>query len=393
MKKTLIAIAALAATGAFAQSTVTIDGVVDAGYVSYNYKGNGVTGIDRNLTATSGINFKASSDLGGGLKAAWLSETNFSPVSSTVNTGAVGNVGGATGVASSNTAGTTNGVASAFGGGQQFLDITGGMGRLAFGAINNAQLAFHGASQPFGTAIGSGYGLTSGSFVTAATRSDNSFKYESPAFGGGFQISFINRKGQSVTGTNSAFSSATLGVQAQAQQNDMSLAYSAGPLNAILVRASSDSSNVATVTAGTGVVAIPVATAGKGIFTALAANYNMGAWTVYGGYQLNKLSPFIGANLIDRQTVTAAAKYVAGVHTMMGSYQRASNNLVFAAPLTAGSGLLGLGYEYALSKTAALTARYERINDTANLAVITGFTAVSGATDRTRMGVGLRVGF
>jgi len=393
MKKTLIAIAALAATGAFAQSTVTIDGVVDAGYVSYNYKGNGVTGIDRNLTATSGINFKASSDLGGGLKAAWLSETNFSPVSSTVNTGAVGNVGGATGVASANTAGTTNGVASAFGGGQQFLDITGGMGRLAFGAINNAQLAFHGASQPFGTAIGSGYGLTSGSFVSAATRSDNSFKYESPTFGGGFQISFINRKGQSVTGTNSAFSSATLGVQAQAQQNDMSLAYSAGPLNAILVRASSDSSNVATVTAGTGVVAIPVATAGKGIFTALAANYNMGAWTVYGGYQLNKLSPFIGANLIDRQTVTAAAKYVAGVHTMMGSYQRASNNLVFAAPLTAGSGLLGLGYEYALSKTAALTARYERINDTANLAVITVFTAVNGATDPTRMGVGLRVAF
>jgi predicted porin len=391
MKKTLIAIAALAATGAFAQSTVTIDGLVDAGYVSYNYKGVGVTGIDRNLTSTSQINFRVSSDLGGGLKATWRSETDFSPVSNLVNTGAAGNVASTT--AAGGGAGTTNGVASSFMNGEQILALTGGFGKVAFGAINNGALAAHGTSQPFGTAIGSGFRATSGSFASPEVRADNSFQYVTPTLGGGFTVGAIVRKQQAVTGTNSAFSSTTLGAQAQAGVAEMTFAYNAGPLNALLVRATQDASNMATVTAGTGAVAIPT-TAGKGTFTALAANYNMGATTVYGGYQLNKAAPFGGANVLDRQTVTIAAQYVAGVHTMMGSYQRASNNLTITAPATtSGSSLIGLGYEYALSKTAALTARYERIGDGANLVAITPFTAQNGATDRTRMGVGLRVGF
>ncbi len=391
MKKTLIAIAALAATGAFAQSTVTIDGIVDAGYVSYNYKGVGVTGIDRNLTSTSQINFRVSSDLGGGLKATWRSETDFTPTGNAANTGAVGNVASTTGSAAG--AGTTNGVAASFMNGEQILALTGGFGKVAFGAINNNSLTAHSTSQPFGTAIGSGFRATSGSFASPDVRADNSFQYVTPTLGGGFTLNTIVRKQQAVTGTNSAFSSTTLGAQAQAGVAEIALAYNAGPINAIFMRATQDASNIAAVTAGTGAVAIP-ATAGKGTFTALAANYNMGAVTVYGGYQLNKAAPFGGANVLDRQTVTVAAQYVAGVHTMAGSYQRASNNLTITAPATtSGSSLIGLGYEYALSKTTALTARYERIGDGANLVAITPFTAQNGATDRTRMGVGLRVGF
>jgi hypothetical protein len=38
MKKTLVAIAALASVSAFAQTTVTIDGGLDAGYQSIKYK-------------------------------------------------------------------------------------------------------------------------------------------------------------------------------------------------------------------------------------------------------------------------------------------------------------------------------------------------------------------
>ncbi len=391
MKKTLIAIAALAATGAFAQSTVTIDGIVDAGYVSYNYKGVGVTGIDRNLTSTSQLNFRVSSDLGGGMKATWRSETDFAVTGNGLNTGAVGNV--ASTAAAGGGAGTTNGTASTFMNGEQILALTGGFGKVAFGAINNNALTTHSTSQPFGTAIGSGFRGTSGSFVSPDVRADNSFQYMSPTFAGGFGLNTIIRKQQAVTGTNSALSNAALGSQAQAGVVELALTYNAGPLNAIFTRISQDASNIAAVTAGTGAVAIP-ATAGKGQFTGLAANYNMGAATVYGGYQLNKAAPFGGANVIDRQTVTVALSYVAGVHTMAGSYQRASNNLAIAAPATTtGSSLIGLGYEYALSKTTALTARYERIGDGANLVAITPFAAQNGATDRTRMGVGLRVGF
>jgi len=393
MKKTLIAIAALAATGAFAQSTVTIDGIVDAGYVSYNYKGVGVTGIDRNLTSTSQLNFRVSSDLGGGMKASWRSETDFAVTGNGLNTGAAGNVGGAATVAIANGAGTTNGVASTFMNGEQILALTGGFGKVAFGAINNNALTAHATSQPFGTAIGSGFRTTSGSFASPDVRADNSFQYASPTFGGGFGLNTIVRKQQAITGTNSALSNTALGSQAQAGVVELALTYNAGPLNAIFTRISQDASNIAAVTSGSGAVAIP-ATAGKGQYTGLAANYNMGAATVYGGYQLNKAAPFGGANVLDRQTVTVAVQYVAGVHTFAGAYQRASTNLAIAAPATTtGSSLIGLGYEYALSKTTALTARYERIGDGANLATIAPFTAVNGAVDRTRMGVGLRVGF
>ena len=389
MKKTLIAIAALAATGAFAQSTVTIDGIVDAGYVSYNYKGVGVTGIDRNLTSTSQLNFRVSSDLGGGMKASWRSETDFAVTGNAVNSGAPGNVAGATAAG----AAATNGTASSFMNGEQILALTGGFGKIAFGAINNNALTAHATSQPFGTAIGSGFRTTSGSFASPDVRADNSFQYASPTFGGGFGLNTIVRKQQAITGTNTAFSNTALGSQSQAGVVELALTYNAGPLNAILTRISQDASNLATVTAATGVAAIP-ATAGKGQYTGLAANYNMGAATVYGGYQLNKAAPFGGANVLDRQTVTIAAQYVAGVHTFAGAYQRASTNLAIVAPATTtGSSLIGLGYEYALSKTTALTARYERIGDGANLATIAPFTAVNGATDRTRMGVGLRVGF
>ena len=41
MKKTLVAIAALAATGAYAQSTVTIDGIMDANYMNAKAYGQG----------------------------------------------------------------------------------------------------------------------------------------------------------------------------------------------------------------------------------------------------------------------------------------------------------------------------------------------------------------
>ncbi len=69
MKKTLIALAVLTVSGAsFAQSSVQIDGVMDVGLTSIDYKGNKVSGIANNGSSTSQINFRGTEDLGGGLK-------------------------------------------------------------------------------------------------------------------------------------------------------------------------------------------------------------------------------------------------------------------------------------------------------------------------------------
>jgi predicted porin len=85
MKKTLVAVAALvAATGSFAQSSVTLYGVVDASLE--NVKGTkSLTRVSSDNLASSRLGFKGVEDLGGGLKANFVLETAVS-----VDTGASG---------------------------------------------------------------------------------------------------------------------------------------------------------------------------------------------------------------------------------------------------------------------------------------------------------------
>ncbi|MGE8396727.1 MAG: porin, partial [Comamonas sp.] len=73
MKKSLIALAALAASGfAMAQSSVTLFGVVDTG-VTYVDGGTNWSGLTSGNNATSRLGFRGVEDLGGGLKANfWL---------------------------------------------------------------------------------------------------------------------------------------------------------------------------------------------------------------------------------------------------------------------------------------------------------------------------------
>ena len=74
MKKSLIALAVLAASGAaMAQSSVTLFGIVDAGVARISSDGNSVTGVTHSGLATSRLGFRGEEDLGGGLKAGfWL---------------------------------------------------------------------------------------------------------------------------------------------------------------------------------------------------------------------------------------------------------------------------------------------------------------------------------
>jgi predicted porin len=82
MKKTLIALAAVAATGAaFAQSTVTLFGIVDAGYASVKNSSTATaastkkSGITNSGLNSSRLGFRGEEDLGGGMKAGFWLET------------------------------------------------------------------------------------------------------------------------------------------------------------------------------------------------------------------------------------------------------------------------------------------------------------------------------
>lgn len=86
MKKTLVAAATLiAATGAFAQSSVTLYGVVDASLE--NVKGtDSLTRVSSDNYASSRLGFRGVEDLGSGFKAKFVLEHNVK-----VDTGAQGN--------------------------------------------------------------------------------------------------------------------------------------------------------------------------------------------------------------------------------------------------------------------------------------------------------------
>jgi len=87
MKKSLIALAALAATSAFAQSSVTMYGNIDVGYGSHkttNLNGTVATkssGVMDGSYAGSRIGFRGTEDLGGGLKANFVIEQGISSTS------------------------------------------------------------------------------------------------------------------------------------------------------------------------------------------------------------------------------------------------------------------------------------------------------------------------
>lgn len=79
MKKTLISLAILAATGsAYAQSNVTIYGIMDAGFVGERGGKNGsVSKLSAGVANASRIGFKGTEDLGGGLSAVFQLETGI----------------------------------------------------------------------------------------------------------------------------------------------------------------------------------------------------------------------------------------------------------------------------------------------------------------------------
>ena len=89
MKKSLVALAVLAATGAFAQSSVTLYGRMDlgteggknnvsAGGVTTTTKNNELAGAQNNWTG-SRLGVRGSEDLGGGLKANFNYEFRLHP--------------------------------------------------------------------------------------------------------------------------------------------------------------------------------------------------------------------------------------------------------------------------------------------------------------------------
>ena len=80
MKKTLIALAAVAASGAaFAQSSVTLFGIVDLNIRNVRQGGDNLTSLSQDGIASSRLGFRGVEDLGGGMSAGFWLEAGLNP--------------------------------------------------------------------------------------------------------------------------------------------------------------------------------------------------------------------------------------------------------------------------------------------------------------------------
>jgi predicted porin len=196
MKKSLIALAVLAASGAsFAQSTVTIYGTIDTAVASIKSGDVTTTKLVTNGVSTSVYGFKGTEDLGGGLKANFKLENSFA-----VDTGASATAG------------------SAFSR-EAWVGLSGGFGELRLGKVSSAYNDPEGAAAP---ALGS---LALSPLFTVFqsdwqenTRPKNTIYYATPAFGG-------------VTGSVSySLNEKTTAATSDGEVVSLGLQYEAGPL-------------------------------------------------------------------------------------------------------------------------------------------------------------------
>jgi predicted porin len=203
MKKTLIALAAFAATTAFAQSTVSISGRIDLGVVK-------TKGASAKLDATNGasqIRFAGTEDLGGGLKANFVLAQRFSPESGLAD-------------------GTTQRPTFQ---GESTVGLSGGFGAIKVGRSLTAFQGPVNGTDPYGTltqastaVLTTGYAtdIDFGASGSGAGRTD-AISYNSPSING-FNV------GVSIGLKNSASSGAT--VVGTGNLTSVWASYAAGPL-------------------------------------------------------------------------------------------------------------------------------------------------------------------
>jgi len=429
--QTLVALAAVSAVAAFAQTTdgkpgVQIQGLFSGGYQANSWKGVRVSGFDQNGSGTSQVNIRVLEDLGGGMSAYGRLENDFSFMNNATNQGVLPTYAASTTTAlvpagPSTVQKTTTGVASTWLNGELAVGLRGPFGDLAFGALNNAGLNYiQSVAAPLqGPAFGGGYGMVLGADPTlTSVRWANSFRYLSPTVNG-IQASVIMAMKQNnatvpvsaTSGVAVTTTSLGVGLNNQVGATEIGLKYANGPLNVgfVTARTSIDSFCAAPTTAaiaGTAVQspcfsATTLAT-GAAISAAqdnkqnsLAASYDLGnGLLVSGAYQKTTLGA-IGAAMTDNQSARNAnyynVQYTMGANTFFVSVGSVKETAALSTTTGKTSNFTGAGYNYALSKNTALVARWESFKDDigiiGTLQASTAYTSTQGttATNNTRV--------
>ncbi len=367
MQKKIIAlaVAGLMSGAAFAQTNVTISGVLDVGVNNAKAQNKETsTNAAYNNTVTSNIAFRAQEDLGGGMKAGMFFETDI----------------------------RGSGLMADF---QRYVFINGGWGELSLGQRTNFSTTTGTVAQPFGTALGGGYSgafgrLRGGGFeatgnFSATTgrdvRANGSVRYDSPNFAGFTAGVSWKPENDSANETTASNGHLNLGLNYANGPIRVSYAYAkitnstaAGAAASTVTGACAIDLNGDGDTADAGETAAGICTittaAGAAAYDSsikhnlLAANYTIGAFTLYGGYTTSKGDTAVAAgNEADSRSWNIAAKWAAtGNIDLMANYLKDNDKLAANDDRK----LLGLGMDYKFSKRTAAYVRYEKLDTDTN---------------------------
>lgn len=400
MQKKLIAlaVAGLAAAPAFAQSNVTIYGLVDVGAEWASSGAGGNRGSDFRIQsgqqAGSRLGFKGQEDLGNGLSAIWTLEMGLSLDNgqSTLH----GANGGDTGA--NNVQNVTNG--SAIFQRQAFAGLkSNSLGQLTFGRQYTPFYAVKASTDPFALGLGGTLNNLMGYVPGNADRLNNFALYVSPSFAGftfgaGYSTGQENNSNANNLGGNSYEAGRTFGALAQ---------YANGPLYVGLAY-----HNARTVPGATAGFVDVVDKAGNvigqtssSVASTTGSVPRADAWYLGASYdfQVVKLFANYSQGSAAKNTVGTAADLKGrlwnvgvtvpflGKHKVIAAYTQAYNNTAGSAS-NDGAKLWGLGYTYDLSKRTNLYTSYARlIKDDNSATWAAGQPRIDGAVAQGLTGV------
>jgi GBP family porin len=317
MNKTLVAFALTAAftSSAFAQSSVTIYGVADAGLVAESrgvVSGASTAKLTSGVASGSRLGFKGTESLGDGLSAVFVLEGGYS-----VDTGV------SSGAARQSYVGLTSATMGAVTMGRQYTPV--------YEVLRDV-------ADPFalGTA-GSSLNL----FTTAGSRANNMVKYATPSFGG-------------FTGSASVAMGEIPGDTAAGRRLSATLGYAAGPL-------------VATVIHTTANDAADVHSAKTSM---AAASYDFGVVKANAAFAVNKGDGSVANNArnvsVGQLGTLDSRDFLIGVTAPIGGRSKLVASYIRHDDRTGANGdanQFGIGYIYSMSKRTDLYTAVAQVNN------------------------------
>lgn len=338
MKKSLLALALFGAFSgaAFAQTSVTLYGIVDAGIVRETGGAANVTKLTGGVKNGSRWGIKGSEDLGGGLAANFVLESGFNTDTGTMGQGGL------------------------LFGRQAYLGLSGGFGSVNFGRQYTPLFAALDSIDPFGTGMaGASNNILN---VNPIVRMNNTIKY-STANLGGFSGSVAYGFGESSAGS------------ANNRQLGVSFGYANGPVGVVAAHHRTEN-------------ATDTNTAKRSL---VGGNYNFGVAKAYLGYQVERdaatstvAAPTAFTSSDARNAIVGVSAPV-GAGTILASYIRKDDR----TGANADADQIAVGYIHNLSKRTHLYTSFARISND-NGARFTVGNASDGGTGTRAFNVGVQ---